>query len=176
MTGRGREYATALFELALEDRNAGEIAEGLSVVEKVLEETPESVDFFTSPAISREEKLEVAHRAFDGAVCDTVLSFFSLLCEKGRVSLFPDVKREYDAFFRESIRESIASVVSAAPLSDGEKEAMRVALEKKSGHTVIVEYRVDPALLGGVIVEMDGTRMDGSLRRRLRDIKETMEG
>ena len=175
MTGRGREYAVALMELAEEDHNAREISEGLEVVGKVLHETPESLDFFASPAISRAEKEEVIAASFGGQVCDTVLSFFTILCEKRKVSEFDDVKREFELMYRESIRESRAVVVSAAPLSDEEKAKLVESLEKRSKRRVQAEYRVDPSLLGGLVVEMDGTRMDGSLRQRLRDMKETME-
>lgn len=175
MTGRGREYAAALFELAAEDGNAPEISEGLEIVGKVLHETPESLDFFASPAISRAEKEAVIASSFGGQVCDTVLSFFTILCEKRRVSEFDDVKREFELMYRDSIRESRAVVVSAAPLTDTEKARLVESLEKRSGRSVRAEYRVDPSLIGGLVVEMDGTRMDGSLRQRLRDVKETME-
>ncbi|MBR5742908.1 MAG: ATP synthase F1 subunit delta [Clostridia bacterium] len=175
MTGRGREYAVALFELAAEDGNAREVSEGLELVEKVLKEAPESVDFFSSPAVSRSEKEDVVEACFRGRVCDTVLSFFALLCDKRRVSELEEIRREYELLFRESIRESHASVVSAAPLSEEEKARLVERLEKRSGRRVLAEYRVDPALIGGLIVEMDGVRMDGSLRTRLRDVRESME-
>ena len=86
------------------------------------------------------------------------------------------MKREFELMYRESVRESRASVVSAAPLSEEEKAKLVASLEKRSGRRVRPEYRVDPSLLGGLVVEMDGTRMDGSLRQRLRDVKEAMEG
>ncbi len=176
MTGRGREYAVALMELAAEDGSAPAISEGLEIVGEVLHETPESLDFFASPAISRAEKEAVIAAAFDGRVCDTVLSFFTLLCEKRKVSEFDDVKREFELMYRESIRESRATVTSAAPLSGEEKARLLESLEKRSGRSVRADYRVDPSLIGGLVVEMDGTRMDGSLRHRLRDVKEAMEG
>ncbi len=175
MTGRGREYAVALFELAAEEDNAREIAEGLELVGKALHEAPESLDFFASPAISRSEKEEVIGLAFGGQVCDTVLSFFTLLCDKRKIFEFDDVKREYDALYQESIRASHAEVISAAPLSEEEKAKLLESLEKRSGRRVTADYRVDPALIGGLVVEMDGVRMDGSIRRKLRDVREAME-
>ena len=59
-------------------------------------------------------------------------------------------------------------------LTGEEKEKLRAALSKRTGTTVELHYAIDPALLGGLIVEIDGTRMDGSLRHRLQEIKEVM--
>ena len=69
----------------------------------------------------------------------------------------------------------MATVTAAAGLTDEEKERLRRALERRSGHSVQLECRVDASLLGGVVVEMDGRVLDGSLRHRLHEIKEVME-
>ena len=65
--------------------------------------------------------------------------------------------------------------VPSAELTDAEKDKLRSTLEKKSGHSVNIEYKTDKKLIGGLIVEMDGNRMDGSLKHRLKEIKEVLK-
>ena len=104
-----------------------------------------------------------------------VLSFLQLLCEKGRIDCFREAAEAYFALYEASLRILDARVTSAVPRADSEKKALTESLEKKHGGTVHAEYFVDGALLGGVIVEVDGRIYDGSLRRRLRDAKEVMK-
>ena len=99
-----------------------------------------------------------------------------LLCEKGRINCFLDAVEEYQNLLNVSKRVSNAIVTSAVALSDEEKEKLGQKLEAISNTTVKMEYVVDASLLGGVIVEIDGKVLDGSIKNRLRDIKEVMNG
>jgi F-type H+-transporting ATPase subunit delta len=76
--------------------------------------------------------------------------------------------------YNESKSISWAHVRSAIPLTPEQKTALRLKLEKQSGRNVLLECSTDNTLLGGIVVEMDGKILDGSLRRRLQDVKEVM--
>ena len=101
-------------------------------------------------------------------------TFLQLLCEKGRILSFDLCVAEYRRLLQ--IKESVisAKVVSAIPLTEDEKQRLTKKLEKKSGKTVSLTCSVDPTLLGGLIVEMEGAVVDGSLRHRLLEVKEVM--
>ena len=81
---------------------------------------------------------------------------------------------EYMKLYNESKRVSWAHVTSAVPLTAEQKTALRLKLEKQSGRNVLLECTVDKTMLGGVVVEMDGKILDGSLRRRLQEVKEVI--
>lgn len=175
MTGRGREYAAALFELALEDNCRTEISEGLELLRDVFRETPQYAEFLLSPAIPKEERIRSIHESFQGKIDDHLIAFLSILTEKRHVRDLEECINAYDELYRESMKKSDAVVISAVELTDDQKNRLKETLERKSGHTVTVEYRTDKKLIGGVVVEMDGTRMDGSIRHRLKEIKEVMQ-
>ena len=78
-------------------------------------------------------------------------------------------------FYRESTSKSDAFVTSAVELSEEQKAKLRNALIKRTGNKVYMHYKIDPKIMGGLIVEIDGIRYDGSLKHRFKEIKEVME-
>ncbi|MBQ5545389.1 MAG: ATP synthase F1 subunit delta [Clostridia bacterium] len=174
-TGTGREYAIALFRLAKEEAIETALAEDLTFLKEVFQKTPEYAAFLSAPSIPKQERLDSIREAFGESLHEYAVSFVCVLCEKGRVSLLPECVEEFEALFAASQRVSHAVVTSAAPLSDDQKERLQRKLKKRSGNRVEMEYRLNPKLLGGVIVDIDGTRLDGSLRRQLKTIREVMD-
>ena len=85
-----------------------------------------------------------------------------------------DTAREYKALLDASMRASKARITSAVELSDDEKERLPAKLSKAYQKNVTAEYFVDGSLIGGVIVELDGTVIDGSIRQRLSDVKDVI--
>ncbi|MBE7021909.1 MAG: ATP synthase F1 subunit delta [Ruminococcaceae bacterium] len=169
-----KEYGTALFSLALEGGLEREYAEALEKVEAVFSENPDYFDFLASPGIPMSERLEAIRQAFSPVAPEHIVSFLQLLCESNRIGgLFASIdayKKLFDAWGQ----VSKARIVSAVSLTQSEKDMLIKKLEGICGHAVEPEYTVEPSLLGGLLIEMDGKVMDGSLRHRLRDIKDVM--
>lgn len=174
MAEMSKEYATALFSLALEGGQAKEIGEGLSLMLDALRENPAYVDLLASPGIPKEERTAALAAAFREAVPAHALSFISLLCEKGRLREFDGCVAEYEELYRAHLRASEAEVTSAVPLTDDEKARLVARLCEVSGRTVHATWLVDESLVGGVVVRMDGRVMDGSVKHRLHEIKGVM--
>lgn len=175
MTGTSKEYAIALFGLAMESGSEAEIAEGLALVRKVFEDTPGFDAFLSSPGIPKQERLKCIADTFSEDVPEYVVSFLSLLCEHGDMKLLVSCINDYDALYAQSKKVAHAVVTSVIELTDDEKAKLKAKLEHINHNTVELEYRIDPALLGGLTVEMDGLILDGSLKRRLHNIKEVMD-
>ena len=176
MTEIGKEYGTALFMLACENNRQEEYAAALDELKKVFEENPEYMMFLASRSIPMSERLEAVEKAFAGNMPEEVVSYVQLLCEKGRISFFDESAEEYKHLLDESMKVSKAKITSATELSEDEKEALGNKLEKMSGNSVVMEYFIDESLIGGVVVEIDGKVLDGSVRSRLRDIKDVING
>ena len=174
MTEMSKEYATALFMLGCELGAEKEYAAALNDIYAAFEESPEYVDFLSSPSIPVKERLDAIEQAFVSAVPENVLSFLQLLCEKGRIRGFSDCVVEYKRLLEFSQQISVANVVSAVALNEDEVQRLKTKLEKMCGHTVKISCSVDESILGGMIVDLDGKVMDGSLRNRLHEVKDVI--
>lgn len=174
MTDIGKEYAEALFMLACERKAKSEYARALDILTTAFEESPEYLDFLSSPGISLGDRLSAVETAFAEKIPEDVLSYLCLLCEKGRISCFNESCEHFKALLGASERVSNAVVTSVIELNDTEKKALREKLEKMCSVSVKIEYRIDPSILGGVVVEIDGKIIDGSLRSRLNSVKDVI--
>ena len=175
MTETSKEYAVALFSLAVEEQFEKTVSDGLKTVSRVLRETPEYLDFLASPNIPIQERIGAIDKAFSDGVHEYVVSFLKILCEKNNVRYIHKIIEDYEDLYHATDGISTAKVISAVPLKKAEKEKLKEKLEKFCGHTVIMECSTNSAILGGVIVHIDGKVLDGSIRRRLHDIKEKIE-
>ena len=168
------EYAEALFALAAESDERAEDAEALELVSRTVKENPEYIDFLASPDIPVSERTAAIDDAFGTAVPEHVVSFLSLLCERGRIRTLDDCISDYKKLNDAAAGMSEAKVVSAVELSTGERTALQKKLEKLCGHAVELKCSVDPSLLGGVTVTVDGKVIDGSVKRKLHELKGAM--
>lgn len=175
MTEISKEYAQALFELAKEQNSEKEFALALNTVAKELENAPEYAELLSSPNIPIDERKALIEQAFAEHIPEYVLSFTQLLCEHGHIRDFGSCLREYKDLYRALKSISTARVVSAAALTDQQKEVLIKKLEKISGNQITAVYEVDATLLGGLTVYLDDKVIDGSLRRKLKEVKEVID-
>lgn len=175
MTDASKEYAVALFTLAVEEQLEKTISDGLYTVSKLMQETPEYLDFLASPNIPICERLNAIDEAFSKGVHEYVASFLKILCQNGNIRSFHKCVSEFEELNHAADGISKAKVISAVPLNESEKIKLKEKLESFCGHDVIMECECNSAILGGVIVHIDGKVLDGSLRRRLHDIKEVID-
>ena len=174
MTTTNREYAEALFELAIQAEQADQTTAGLETVISAVRQTPEFGQLLASPAIGKEERLAALDTAFRGKVPDILLAILRMMVSRGQMSALNGMARDYDELARGYRGESIAVVTSAVELKEAETVALRAKLEKKLNRKVILQCRVNPELIGGIRVEVDGRIIDGSIRNKLEEIKEVM--
>ena len=174
MTDVGKEYGAALFMLACEAGKKREYATALNMIRECFKEHSDYPVFLSSPSVPLSKRLSAIEAAFAGRLPEQVLSFLMLLCEKGRIDCFSVSADEYNALLDHSEHISNAKVTSAEPLTAAEKTKLRKKLESVYKGEVHIEYFTDKDLLGGLVVEVDGSIMDGSLRQRLRDVKDVM--
>ncbi len=175
MTHTSREYAEALFELAAEEDRGEACAEALDTVEQALEENPGFLDTLASPAIPREERMDMLSAAFQGRIPLSVLVLMRMMVYRGHARSLPEMIAAYRDLARERSGMGEARVFSAVALTEEEREALRQKLEKRFGRKMTLDCQVDPDLLGGIRVETEGRVLDGTLRARLKEIRGVME-
>ena len=175
MTETSREYAEALFLLTKESGMEQQALKDLRFVEDLFKANPDYQLLLVSPAIPMSERSQALENALSGAILDPVLCFLRLFCEKGHISELSSCIEIFNDLCEESQKTTTAYVTSVVPLTDEEQGILKAKLEAMSGHRVRLDCTLDPSILGGVVVNMDGSVLDGSLRRRLTEMKEVME-
>ena len=170
----GKEYGAALFALGCESGEQREFAEALELISGAIRENEDYIAFLASPSISLKERLAAIEEAFSSSIPEAVVSFLQLLCEKGRVDCLFDAAEEYKRLLDALERVVDAKITSAVELTEDEKSRLKSKLERLCNASVVINCIVDQTLIGGVIIEVDGKTLDGSLRRRLNDVKDVI--
>lgn len=170
-----RHYARALLEVALQQGNAEAIRAELRGAAALLSEQPELVKVLGNPALPPNRKREVALAVWAQDKASPLFrKLLDLLVENGRLGALPAIDAAFGSLWNAHRRVASAEVVSAVPLDDDQRRALAGALEKATGMGVEMETRLDPAVLGGVLVRVGGRSYDGTVRARLRALKERL--
>ena len=170
-----REYAEAMFALAAESGESDEYLRALTDIRRILLENPEYIEFLASPAIPLTERCAAIDEAF-GACPEHVPSFLKVLCENGRVKGVCECIDEFEKLVKAAKNTVNAVVISVIELDENQKEKLQKKLEKVTGKSVCITYKVDASLIGGIRVELDGVTYDGSIKARLDEVKDVITG
>lgn len=173
MTGPEKDYAAALFMLAVEEQSVDAFSDALGAVYRAVKDEPDYLPFLASPAIPLGERLSAIDEAF-GTLPEHIISFLKLLCEHGHIGTLPACVTEFERLSQALNNRTVANVTSAVPLDDVQKAALCRKLETLTGKGIDAVYTVDSSLYGGVVVEVEGKTYDGSIKHRLHDVKDVM--
>ena len=174
MTATGNNYAEALFMLAREENSVDEFYEELKIIETALKDSPEYLQFLAAPSIPKNERTAALAAVFEERLNKHVLSFLQLLCEHGKAETFFECVNEYTRLREWASGSAEAVVKTAVALNDQQKEELTKALQKRTKKTVSLKCVVDPTLLGGIVVELDGQLLDGSVKNNLKHAREVI--
>lgn len=164
-------YARALLGLAEERGEDERITEELGELARLFERDPEFAYFMASPLVDDERRRETLETLFRGRASDLLVDALQVLNRKGRLSLLPAVFHAYRSELRERLGLVDVRVRTAAPIPPPLRERLVAALVCfTGGKRPELDEVVDPALLGGLVVELDGKKLDASLAARLREL------
>ena len=175
MNDTANEYARGLYMLAAEERREREYLEELRTVAKMFDANPGYAAILSAPSIPTRERADLIEKAFGEAVSVNIVSFRKLLCRKGYIFLFKDCYEEFRKLYLDFSGTVRAVVTSAVELTDSEKIKVQEKMHALTGHSAMLRYTVDPSILGGIIIRTDDRIIDGSVRRRLKEIKEVIK-
>lgn len=176
-SGLAERYATALFELAEADKKLDAVAEELNSLSDLIASSPDLVRLIRSPVISRHAQARAMAAILEQAGArKLVQQFIGLLAEKRRLFVLPAIISAFRAMLARQRGEITAEVTSAKPLSKTQSAALADALKKAVGKTVALTARVDPDILGGLIVQVGSQMIDNSLSSKLRRLSIAMKG
>jgi F-type H+-transporting ATPase subunit delta len=169
-----RNYAETLLALARKANEAGEWATLINAVASAVEDDLTLRRFLAAPQISAADKNAVLKKAFEGKAPALFVKFLQKLVSNRRQVLIPDIATEYGNLLDAAEGRVHARVTVARETSQADQDAIVKELSRALKKTVVAHITVNPAILGGVIVRVGDTVMDGSVRRRLGALKARM--
>lgn len=175
MLGAARRYARALLEVALAQGDPGELGRELQQAVELLDAQPEIQKVLVHPAISTERKRLIAGAVFKDA-SDLFSRLLQLLVARERTLLLPDVAEAYATLWNTQRGVAAAEAVTASALAPEQAGALATALGRATGKTVELKNAIDPEVLGGVLVKMEGRVFDGTVRGRLKSLRQQLVG
>jgi F-type H+-transporting ATPase subunit delta len=170
-------YATALFELARDERQLDTVGASLLTVRDALRDSPELRELTTSPLVGREEALGAIRAAAIAMRVDPITAnFLGVLAQNRRLGQLGNVIRFFGLLAAQHRGEITAEVTSAHPLDDDQVGALKANLKSRLGRDVAVDLTVDPTILGGLVVKVGSQMIDGSIRTKLNGLAQAMKG
>ena len=166
MAAAERRYARALFEAAQERNRLEEVQRDLSDFVDAVREVPELRALLRDPVLDRRVKIAALSDVLAGSD-ELVRNFVLVLTEQGRAGELEETEREFERVLADETGRLSLELATAIELSDEEAGQIVQQIERASGRNVEATRRVDPDLLGGVVLQVGSLRLDASLRGRL---------
>jgi F-type H+-transporting ATPase subunit delta len=176
ISGMAGRYATALFELARDGNAIDAVRADLDRFDALVAESADLARLVRSPVFSADEQLQglsaVLERAGIGGLA---ARFLKLVTSNRRLFAVRDMVKAYRELVAAHKGEATAEVTVAEPLKDEHIETLRAALKTVSGKQVDLAIKIDPAIIGGLVVKLGSRMVDTSLRSRLNAIRQVMK-
>ena len=174
--GAARRYARALLDVALQKGEAEALRRELRETADLLAAHKDLRSALEHPALSAEAKKKLVDAVWGRRGSALLARLMGLLAERGRTALLPAIEETYGALWNAHRGVVAAEAVSAVPLDEGQARAVAAALRRATGKEVELQSRADQALLGGLLVKMAGRTYDGTVRGRLRALRQRLVG
>jgi F-type H+-transporting ATPase subunit delta len=163
-------YARSLFEVAQEQDKLDTVRDELGEFADALNDSRELQVFLFSPYFSTKEKTEGLDKAVSGAD-ETVVNFLKLLIEKHRMPVVFRIRAEYDKLWEEENKLLPVIVTSAVELSEDTVKQIGDRIAEQTDRKVDLQSKVDPDILGGIVVRVGNSVLDASIRNRLENFR-----
>lgn len=175
--GVAARYAAALYDLADEQNALDAVAGDLKSLRKMIDESDDFRRFIKSPVLSRREQGNAVKALAEKAgLSGLTQKFLGLAAKNRRLFALPGVISAYLATLAARRGEATAEVTSAAALTEAQTSAIATALKQTVGRTVALTSKIDPSILGGLIVRVGSRMVDSSLKSKLQRLKLAMKG
>jgi F-type H+-transporting ATPase subunit delta len=176
-SGVAGRYASALFDLAREQNELDKVDQDLSKVQAMLDQSTDLKRLVNSPAFAAEDQQRALKAVMDwAAVGATTNNFLSVVARNRRLFAAEDMIKSFRQQLALHRGEMAAEVQSATPLNDEQLAALKEKLKSSFGKDVLLNTKVDPSLLGGLVVKVGSRMFDSSLRTKLMNLKVVLKG
>ncbi|PZT95695.1 MULTISPECIES: F0F1 ATP synthase subunit delta [Sphingomonas] len=173
----GGRYATALFDLARQQGQLTAVESSLKTVSSAMTESADLSALVKSPLVGRDDAARAIAALVPVLGLDPLTAnFLGVLAQNRRLGDLPAIIRAFRDLAARSRGETNAEVVSAHPLDDSQVDALKQQLRHRVGREVAIDLKVDPTLLGGLVVKIGSQMIDSSIKTRLNTLAHAMKG
>ncbi len=177
VTGVAGRYASAVFELAREQKAHAAVGEDFVRFQELIDGSPDMQRLVRSPVFSAKDQVAALNAIFAATgISGLAAKFIGLAAENRRLYLVSDMIRAYQALEADARGEVAAEAVSAVALSAAQITKLKAQLKAATGQEVALSTRTDESILGGLIVKVGSRMIDSSLRTKLQNLKVAMKG
>jgi F-type H+-transporting ATPase subunit delta len=170
-------YAAALFGLARDERQIDAVGRSLDALVSALVDSREFAELVASPLIGRNDAAKAfAALAPELGLDPITANFLGVLARNGRKRELRPIIRAFKRIAADHRGEISAEVVSAHPLKDDQLDALKTRLKTRAGRDVTIDARVDPDILGGIVIKLGSEMIDASIRTKLNRLASAMKG
>lgn len=171
VAGVAGRYAAALFDLAREQNTLSEVEQDLGKFQQLYDESADLQRLVRSPVIAADDQARALEAVLGKAEVGALAkNFFALVARNRRLFAAPDMVRAFRALAAKARGEVTADVASAHPLTDAQADALKAALKDSVGKDVLLQTRVDPSLIGGLVVKLGSRMVDSSIKTKLQGL------
>jgi F-type H+-transporting ATPase subunit delta len=167
-----RGYAEALFNVVRAEGELDRVEDELYRFGKLLESNHELKQALADRGIDRSRRIEVLEDLLADRVSDHTLGLLTFIVTQGRARQLPQILEELSSLAAEARNSVVAEVRSAIPLDDRQRKELAEALGKATGKSVEIKVLVDPTVIGGIAAKVGDTVIDGTVKRRMEQLKE----
>lgn len=176
VSGVSGRYATALFELARDEKSVDAVKADLDKFAALLNESADLARLVRSPVFTADDQRKALGAVLAKAgISGITANLLNVLTANRRLFAISDVIRVFNALVAKFKGEATADVTVAEPLSDKNLDALKAALKSVTGKDVALNVKVDPSIIGGLVVKLGSRMVDSSLRTKLNSIKHAMK-
>ncbi len=174
LASTAKKYAEALFDVTEKSNTTDSAIKDICLIFDIFNENTELQSFMTNPIIRLEDKKDSIRQIFEGKVTNTVMNFLYLLADNSRFDAILEIKKAYFELIKQ--KENLVTVIAttAVEMKDYLKEKLQRKLEEKLSKRVEIVYTIDPQIVGGMIVEIEGKTIDNSVVTKLKNIKKQL--
>ena len=163
-----KTYGDALFAIALEESRVDEFFESAKVVREVWDKNEEFRDVLNHPEIEKESKLKMLEEVFDNNIPKEMVGLMILIVSKGRAKEISAVFEYFIGLIKEEKKIAKVDVTTAVALNDGQKKQLVTRLEETTKYESFeMNYQVDAALIGGMVIRIGDRVVDSSIKTKL---------
>lgn len=166
-----RRYARALFEIAEERGIIEKIHNEVELFNQSLQTNQPFRNFLNSLEINKSEKVKKIEELFQDKVSNVFFNFILVFLKKNRQSIFTTIAKEFERLHDKYSKKIRASTITAVPLDESSFSRIKVTLSQAFDADVEIQNSIDPNILAGIIIKVNGQVFDGSLQSQLRRLK-----
>jgi F-type H+-transporting ATPase subunit delta len=167
-------YAKAFFQAAKEKKLLGELKSDIENILSICTNSPEFIGLLNSPVVKTKQKTDLISRIFKSQVNDLTLRFLILITENKREAEIPGICRNFLEMTRKDQNIKSATLITADEISSETTEKIRKIVEKETGAGIELTSRVNPDLIGGLILRIDDKQYDSSVATQLKKIRQQL--